>query len=36
MDLQDVLEHGRIIERGAHQQLLAAGGRYATMWAARI
>lgn len=28
-----VLEHGRIIERGAHMQLLAAGGVYAQMWA---
>jgi ATP-binding cassette subfamily B protein len=27
-----VLDHGRIIERGAHQQLLAAGGAYAQMW----
>jgi ATP-binding cassette subfamily B protein len=28
-----VLEAGRIIERGTHGQLLAAGGRYAEMWA---
>jgi ATP-binding cassette subfamily B protein len=27
-----VLDHGRIIERGTHQQLLAAGGAYAQMW----
>jgi ATP-binding cassette subfamily B protein len=27
-----VLDHGRIIERGAHGQLLAAGGVYARMW----
>jgi ATP-binding cassette subfamily B protein len=27
-----VLDHGRIVERGAHAQLLAAGGRYAEMW----
>ena len=27
-----VMEHGRIIERGTHPQLLAAGGRYAQMW----
>ncbi len=28
-----VLEHGTIAERGTHTELLAAGGRYATMWA---
>jgi len=28
-----VLEHGTITERGTHAQLLAAGGRYARMWA---
>ncbi|NBD21220.1 ATP-binding cassette domain-containing protein [Aquabacterium fontiphilum] len=27
-----VMEAGRIIERGNHPQLLAAGGRYAEMW----
>jgi len=27
-----VMEQGRIIERGAHAQLLAADGRYAQMW----
>jgi ABC-type transport system involved in Fe-S cluster assembly fused permease/ATPase subunit len=27
-----VLEHGRIVERGTHGQLLAAGGVYAQMW----
>ncbi|MBI1890880.1 MAG: ABC transporter ATP-binding protein/permease [Burkholderiales bacterium] len=27
-----VLDHGKIIERGAHGQLLAAGGAYAQMW----
>jgi ATP-binding cassette subfamily B protein len=27
-----VLEHGRIVERGSHAALLAAGGRYATLW----
>jgi len=28
-----VMEAGRIIERGTHQQLLAKRGRYADMWA---
>ena len=28
-----VLEHGTITERGTHAELLAAGGRYASMWA---
>ncbi|HVH35659.1 MAG TPA: ATP-binding cassette domain-containing protein, partial [Tahibacter sp.] len=28
-----VLEHGRIVERGSHADLLAAGGRYAALWA---
>jgi len=27
-----VMEQGRIIERGTHQQLLAANGTYARMW----
>ena len=27
-----VMDHGRIIESGPHQQLLATGGRYATLW----
>ncbi len=27
-----VMERGRIVERGPHPQLLAAGGRYAEMW----
>ena len=27
-----VMEHGRIIERGTHLELLAAHGRYAEMW----
>ncbi|MBV8495098.1 MAG: ABC transporter ATP-binding protein/permease [Alphaproteobacteria bacterium] len=28
-----VLEHGRIVERGDHRDLLGRGGIYATMWA---
>jgi ABC-type transport system involved in Fe-S cluster assembly fused permease/ATPase subunit len=28
-----VLEDGHVAERGRHEQLLAAGGRYAAMWA---
>jgi ATP-binding cassette subfamily B protein len=27
-----IMDHGRIIERGTHPQLLAAGGAYAQMW----
>jgi ATP-binding cassette subfamily B protein len=26
------MEHGRIIERGTHESLLRAEGRYAQMW----
>jgi len=28
-----VLEQGRVVEQGSHDQLLAMGGRYAQMWA---
>jgi ABC-type transport system involved in Fe-S cluster assembly fused permease/ATPase subunit len=28
-----VMEHGRIVERGEHRELLEAGGAYAQMWA---
>ena len=28
-----VLNHGRIVERGSHRELLAAAGEYARMWA---
>jgi ATP-binding cassette, subfamily B, bacterial len=27
-----VLHHGQILEQGAHEELLAAGGRYAQLW----
>lgn len=29
-----VLEHGRILEQGPHDELVAAGGRYAELWSA--
>ncbi|TQM11719.1 ABC transporter ATP-binding protein [Pseudonocardia kunmingensis] len=33
-DLVVVLEAGRVVERGTHDELVAAGGRYAHLWAA--
>jgi ABC-type multidrug transport system fused ATPase/permease subunit len=30
-----VLDHGRVVERGAHQQLLSADGHYAALWHAQ-
>ena len=29
-----LMEHGRIVESGSHDQLVAAGGRYAVLWQA--
>lgn len=29
-----VLDHGRVVERGSHDDLVADGGRYADLWAA--
>jgi ATP-binding cassette subfamily B multidrug efflux pump len=33
MDRLIVMDHGRVVEEGTHQQLLAAGGIYARLWA---
>jgi ATP-binding cassette subfamily B protein/subfamily B ATP-binding cassette protein MsbA len=35
-DLICVLEKGKIVERGNHQQLLQAGNRYASLWRQQI
>jgi ATP-binding cassette subfamily B protein len=32
MDRLVVLDHGRIIEQGSHQELLRLGGAYAALW----
>ncbi len=31
-----VLDHGRIVERGTHRELVDAGGAYAAMWALQL
>jgi ATP-binding cassette, subfamily B, multidrug efflux pump len=35
-DLILVMEHGRIVEQGSHQELLKAGGAYARLHAAQF
>ncbi|HEX4931975.1 MAG TPA: ABC transporter ATP-binding protein, partial [Gemmatimonadaceae bacterium] len=35
-DVIHVMEHGRIVESGSHDELLALGGRYATSWNAQL
>jgi ATP-binding cassette subfamily B multidrug efflux pump len=32
MDRLVVLDHGRIVEQGTHEQLLRAKGHYAALW----
>ena len=27
-----VMDHGRIVERGSHDELIAAGGAYVNLW----
>jgi len=31
-----VMEHGRIVERGTHGELLTLGGTYAKLWALQL
>jgi ATP-binding cassette subfamily B protein len=31
-----VLDHGRVVEQGSHEALLAMGGRYARMWTRQL
>jgi ABC-type multidrug transport system fused ATPase/permease subunit len=33
MDRLVVLDHGKVIEQGPHQQLLTENGLYASLWA---
>jgi ABC-type multidrug transport system fused ATPase/permease subunit len=36
MDRIVVLEHGRVVEDGAHADLVARGGVYAAMWRRQV
>ncbi len=36
MDRILVFDHGRIMQDGSHQELLAQGGLYATLWNAQV
>jgi len=31
-----VMDHGRVVERGTHRELIDAGGVYASMWALQL
>src|SRR5262249_17886044 len=35
-DVIHVMAHGRIVESGCHEELLARGGRYAQSWTAQM
>jgi len=35
-DIIHVLDNGRVVESGTHQELVALGGTYARSWAAQM
>ena len=35
-DVIHVMEHGRIVESGSHEELLALGGRYVESWTSQV